>query len=263
MTRKYFLTLIAFAMLGAMFLTAPATAASDLFRSKAKLFGPTPMRGNAVYREKTKSNNQLLRRFKVQIKFAQPLQSYPVLLNGVQVGSVTANALGFGKFELRTPAFIDSPNDGLPMPSNFPRVTSGDTVSVGPVSGVVFIVKGSDDGITGNTTQWYRLRGEFDGPGEISGKARYRERFKKGNLERRFTVDVEDADPNTTLNITVNGVVVGTVTTDGSGEGELNLRTAAFIDDPNEWQPMPNTFPTLTVGDVVMIGGSTVVLDED
>ena len=112
--------------------------------------------------------------------------------------------------------------------------------------------------------QSIRLRGDFDGAGAASGKVEYRERFKSSaGLERRFKVEIEDASPNTNFQVRVNGQLVATVTTNGAGFVEFQYRTAAFIDDPGDGIPMPNSFPSLVDGDVVTVGSMSTTLHND
>ena len=61
----------------------------------------------------------------------------------------------------------------------------------------------------------------------------------------RFRVRTRNAPAFTTLPVTINGVVVGTLTTDDDGRGELRY------DDG-----FPPNFPAVHAGDVVGVGGS-------
>ena len=99
----------------------------------------------------------------------------------------------------------------------------------------------------------------FGGP--FSGKSVYRERDRDQGVERRFKVEVEDGPAFATYDVRVNGALVGTVTTNTWGYGELKYRTAAFIDgDDDDWTPMPAGFPALRRSDIVTVGDSTGIL---
>jgi hypothetical protein len=232
----------------------------DRLRVEARLFGPTPLKGKARYEERQRSNG-LERRFKVEVERGVPGSVHTILVNGNNVGLVIINALGRGKFQLRTPEFIDSPGDGDPMPANFPNLTTGDTVNVGPISGVFFIKDGSDGGGGGGGgVQQYRLRGGLIDQTPADGHVEYRERLRSTGLERRFKVEIEHATADTDFQVRVNGQLVATITTSSAGFVEFQLRTAQFIDSPGDGEPMPGNFPSLQDGDIVTVGGMTATL---
>lgn len=77
------------------------------------------------------------------------------------------------------------------------------------------------------------------------GDAEYR-RFPQGCA--RFRVRTRNAPAFTMLPVTINGVIVGTLTTDDRGRGELRYDTS----DGN----FPPNFPAVQAGDVVGVGGS-------
>lgn len=86
------------------------------------------------YQERNRNGQALRQRFDVEIKFAQPGEQFEVRVDGRVVGTVTADALGTGKLELRpTP---DSPGE-LPIPSDFPKLRAGAVVTVGSMSGTL------------------------------------------------------------------------------------------------------------------------------
>ncbi|MHC4101144.1 MAG: hypothetical protein ACYSW1_09735, partial [Planctomycetota bacterium] len=94
----------------------------------------------------------------------------------------------------------------------------------------------------------------------LEGNVKYLERFKKGRLLRRFKVEVEDAEPGDVFDVYVNGVFVGEVVINDVDEGKLELRTPAFIDDPDDGEPMPDSFPSLMPGDLVEVGPLSAIL---
>ena len=226
-----------------------ASAATQ--RTIIRLFGPTVMKGKATYEERPRFGSTL-RRFKVQVERGLPLQQFPVEVNGTLVGLITTNAGGFGKFELRTPQFISGPQDGQPMPPGFPRMTTGDTVTVGPLSGSGF------NTLTPTFSQRYRIGGNVETGGfEVSVK--YIERFKKTTLRRIFDVEIEGGTPGD-FPVLVNGNEVGTVTVDSSGNGEFELESPQFIEAGDTELPMPDSFPTLVTGDVVTVGSTIIIM---
>ncbi len=252
MTRSFKFIGWAAALVASAALQTSAFAASNKHKVSARLFGPTPLKGNAVYEEKPK-NGQTFRRFKVEVERGVPLQSLDVFVNGNNFGTLVLNAVGRGEFQLRTASFIDDPHDGDPIPSNFPKLDTGDVIEVGPLTGIIFDQRD-------NSVQRIDLKGRTPSSDNVDAQAKYRERFKNGKLERRFQVEVEDASGVQSFDISVNGQLVGTLTTNNLGRGEFQLRTGAFIDSPNDGQPMPNSFPSLQAGDTVQVGDMTITL---
>jgi hypothetical protein len=100
----------------------------------------------------------------------------------------------------------------------------------------------------------HRVRADLECGCLASGKADYRERDRKGRIEQRFSVEVEDAAPGEMWQVHVNDMLVGIIVTDEFGFGELQFRTAAFIDDPGDGNPIPDGFPTLLDGDSITVG---------
>jgi len=94
-----------------------------------------------------------------------------------------------------------------------------------------------------------RLRADASA-GDISGNAKYRER---DNGRARFQLEVEGFRPGTTLDVTVDGVNVGTVTIDNLGIGELDFDTNIEPGD-TEGEPFPGNFPTPRAGSKVRVG---------
>lgn len=92
------------------------------------------------------------------------------------------------------------------------------------------------------------------GNDQAQAKARYQDRARRNTLEQRFDVEVEDFAPGSELVVTVNGLNVGTIFVNALGVGELQLRTAAFIDDPGDGNPIDTDFPRLQPGDTVSVG---------
>ena len=92
------------------------------------------------------------------------------------------------------------------------------------------------------------------GNDQSQARARYQDRARRNTLEQRFDVEVEDFAPGTELNVSVNGMSVGTIFVNALGTGELQLRTAAFIDDPGDGDPIDTDFPRLQPGDTVSVG---------
>ena len=118
---------------------------------------------------------------------------------------------------------------------------------------IAVIAAGQVKAIPGGGNQ-YRVRTNLTGATIASGKAVYRERVRgNGQIEQRFSIEVEDANPGTVMAVAVNGVMFGMIVINDLGIGELEYRTPAFNDDPNV-DPIPDNFPHLIVGDSVTVG---------
>ncbi len=82
----------------------------------------------AAYRERITSS-QVTQKFKFEVEAFTPNADVPVLLNGVQVATAVVNATGGGEFEFAS--FDNNPGDEQPLPSGFPRLRAGDTITIG------------------------------------------------------------------------------------------------------------------------------------
>ena len=226
-------------------LAAPAASSHHKFKSTAWLFGPTTMKGWAKFDQKKHGHNAQ-QRLRIKVEQGVPHQAFDVAINGVIVGTLTTNSGGTGRLTLNNPD----------LPEGFPCLDTGTVVTVGELSGVFFDC--GDHGV-----QKFRTKGSVETPEGIDIEVKYCERFKHGNLNRRFQVEIEDAAPGQVFDVSVNGEVVGSVTAGDDGEAELQLRTNANGDDDEDDEvilPMPDTFPSLHDGDVVVVGGVDVTL---
>lgn len=223
-----------------------STASAQLLaRSKARLFGPG-LKGNATFVERDQ-DGELFQRFLASVSDATPGDVLDVMVNGQDVGDITVADNGRGKLDLRTAAFIEPGQDVEPIPDNFPTLDTGDLVTVGPLSGYFF-------DLLEDAKQRVRLRGDFGDTTGPSGDVRYREIFKTSNgLDRRFTVQIEDAAEGDEFEILLNGEPVGILVATGAAQSEFELRTARFINNDDQ-EPMPRAFPAIQDGDVVTVG---------
>lgn len=135
MLRKTIVPAIVLAVLALAFAHAQTALASGGWtKVKANLNGAGPASGKAVYRER-QHGRVLEQRFSVEVEDAVPGEMMTVAVNGVVFGIIVIDDLGIGELEYRTPAFIDDPGDGDPIPDGFPTLHAGDDITVGPLSG--------------------------------------------------------------------------------------------------------------------------------
>ena len=224
---------------------------------RGRMYGDTDARLKVIYREKP-VQGELTQRFKVKLKHAPANSTWTVMIGGDAFATLTANANGRATLDLRSPSLIDGPDDGEPIPGDFPFLGSLDFVQVSHTSGTLF----DQDDSAWDDIQTFRLKGRVD-PDDRSFRSEYRDRYRHGRLQRRFEAEVHDGTPGATYQVLINGEHVGSFVADDDGEGELKYRTASFIDDPSDGEPMPHWFPTLDIGDVVTIGGWDVPLELD
>ncbi len=84
-----------------------------------------------------------------------------------------------------------------------------------------------------------------------SGRARYKFESRGMAVRVRLDVSIEDAEPDTTYDVLINGNAVASVTTNMFGAAEVTFRTPN--NDPDD---IPNT-PTIKAGDEISVGPVT------
>jgi len=96
------------------------------------------------------------------------------------------------------------------------------------------------------------LRANFQEPGGATGTVNYELMNDNGTLQAKFTLQIQNAPSNTTLNVVINKVTIGQVVTDGSGNGELQFSTTP---SGNEL-PFPTGFPSVRENSKIKIGNT-------
>ena len=177
------------------------------------------------------------REFSVEVAGLRPGAEVPVRVAGVVVGSAEINTCGTGELSFAD----DNDPEEATFPANFPTLTGGEGVRVGPLRGRLRPENDQQD-----TVLDADLFAPF--PSCFSGKAE----LEDTEGEREFSVEVSGMKPGRRVNVSVARVVVGSIQIDDCGVGEL-----AFADapDPTEGEvPFPPNFPTLTGGEGVRVG---------
>ena len=88
-----------------------------------------------------------------------------------------------------------------------------------------------------------KARAEVSGGQALKFKAEYREKVKQGvTSAQRLQIKVKHAMPLQTLDVAVNGQVVGTITTNVAGRGKLRLKAPKDV------------VPAILSGDVISVG---------
>lgn len=99
----------------------------------------------------------------------------------------------------------------------------------------------------------------FGTQGATSMKAKYKESPENGLIDQSLEVQVEDAQANATLVVTINGRRVGRIVTNGFGDGRLDLVRLGVTPGPDGRPPANRRVET---GDVIRVfnpsGGTDV-----
>jgi hypothetical protein len=186
--------------------------------------------------------------FKVSIKGAAADTTLDVSIGDVVVGQITTDANGNGTLKLSS-----NPDDSSEqtLPANFPTdVAAGATITAGTLSGTLAVPTGHGG-----------CQGEFDGTRlsaslsdtetGATATVTFKTYTKDSTTTTRLAATVKGATANSTLDVTIDGVVVGQVTTDASGAGSLVLSSNPTGDE----QPLPANFPaTIADGSTVSVG---------
>jgi hypothetical protein len=209
--------------------------------------------GSATYSTGTVDGTTTTR-FAVSISGAAADTTFDVSLAGTVVGQITTDANGAGKLVLSS----NPSSSEQALPSNFPTsVAAGAAVTVGTLSGSLATstgMQGGCGGEGGGLSDVTRLTAQLtDSSSTATGSASYSTGTSTdGTTVTKFKVTVTGAAASTTLDVAIDGTVVGQVTTDTNGAGSLTLSS-----DPknsNE-QALPSNFPTtLAAGSTVTVG---------
>jgi hypothetical protein len=190
--------------------------------------------------------------FTVQVHDLAADTAFDVAVDGVTIGQITTDADGSGKLVLSS----DPKGSQLPLPANFPAdLAAGSVVTVGTATGTL-------ETRVHLPVEVSNLRARVvDAEGDLRALVKFHSRtLDDGTVEMKFTVRVKGAEANTTLDVAIDGVVVGQISTNARGKGSLVLSS----DPQNEHQlPIPANFPTdLSAGAVVTIGTATGTLSD-
>lgn len=197
-------------------------------------------------------------KFVASVSGAAPRATLDVMVGGVSVGQIVTNANGKG-----TLVFSSFPDNvtSKPFPAAFPAVADGTAVSIGAATGILagaVVVPpgnngGNPGGATGPTGEWEaEIR-----TASFRADANFEAELENGGfLKQTFRARVQVGTPGDVLEVRVNDVLVGQITVDLFGQGELNysnLGGTAF----------PADFPAITAGTTVKIGAAQTTFHVD
>lgn len=189
------------------------------------------------------------RKFELKVYNLQPGSTQTVVIDGVTIGQVQANAVGTGWLK-----FADPARPGFAaFPAQFPSVVAGSQIAVGTALSGSFgsaLIPVSDDPANGLQT-----RIPLYGTGALQGVIFHETQAPAGSAapRREFKVEVWGGTPNQVLPVRVripNGqpADIGTITVNARGYGRLQFQS----DDATK--QFPAGFPALTDGTVFTVG---------
>ena len=168
-------------------------------------------------------------KLEISIERAQPRTSYEVSLGGNTVATLVTDAKGKASLKTATPDSVAT-------------AIAGDIVTVAGIGSGSLSLHGNSH--TDTSVSSTKLKAAITGVG--TGKAE----FEIKGSKQKFEVEIRGLSANTSYDVTIDGVVVGKLTTNKSGKGELKF-------DNSKGQPFPANFPVLTGNSVISVGSAS------
>ena len=168
-------------------------------------------------------------KLEISIEKALPRTTYPVTLSGNTIATLVTDSRGKASLKIAATTTVAS-------------ALAGDVVTVSGIGSGVLSLHGSSQ--SNNSLESSKLTASLTGVG--TGKAE----FETKGTKQKFEVEMRGLSPNTTYDVTIDGVLVGKLSTNKSGKAELKF-------DNSKGRPFPVNFPTITASSVVNIGTAT------
>ncbi len=217
-------------------------------------------------------------KLEIKVQNAAANTEYAVLIDGVMIGTMTTNSRGRGELT------FGSRRGAQPLPSNLPAIHSGTVAEIVGIGETSFTPGSSSNNSSSNTSSSNSSSGVDDNPSSsnddnsssssrssssssntpttpsvgsalelkanLSGNSTIDAiaSFERTSSSIEFKVELRDARSNSSYDVNIAGVLVGTLRTDSRGRGKL-----AFELGDNS-KPFPNVFPTIEVGTTVNVG---------
>ncbi len=192
---------------------------------------------------------------KIRIDNAPVSTSFPVTLNDIALGQLLTDARGRGQIVL---GHGDDNREHMPLPTGLSILSPEMELVIGDiVKGQLSRVSNVESNSLGTSTppvsgsQEQHFAAKFDVVAGTIRSAEFEQETERGVTKRKFEAEIEKAIPNSNFEVSVGGMVVGTIATDSKGKGKLRLTT-----NPKDAgdQVMPASFPAVTDGTSVKIG---------
>ncbi len=170
-----------------------------------------------------------------------------VSIGDTVVGQVTTDDSGAGKLVLSS----EPEGTQLPLPADFPTaVAAGTAVTVGSLSGTLATPTPSKGGCGDHTGT--RLSVQLtDANSTAAATVSFKTKTYDGVTSTKLSVSVTGAAASSSLDVSIDGTVVGQVATDANGASKLVLSSKPM----GTQQPLPANFPTtIAAGTTVSVG---------
>jgi hypothetical protein len=211
--------------------------------------------GTATYSTHTSAAGEVETTFKASVTGATADTTFDVTVGDIVVGQVTTDDTGAGSLVLSS----NPTGDEQQLPSDFPTDVGADTaISIGTLSGSLAADTDSGDGDSGDhggchhssaSTSLTTTLTDSDTTSTATGTATYKVDGETGDTA--FSVSVTGAAASSTLDVAIDDIVVGQLTTDETGAGSLVLSS----NPTGTEQALPLDFPTnLSAGSTVTVG---------
>jgi hypothetical protein len=177
--------------------------------------------------------------FNVSVTGATANSTFDVAIGGIVVGHIATDANGAGSL-----ALASSPTGSQQaLPMNFPTtVDANSVITVGTLTGTLTSTQ-----LSHKTSLTAQLT---DSSGSGSGHATFKSNTESGKSD--LNVSVRGLAPNSTVDVTIGGTVVGQITTNSRGAGRLrlkNLSTSVSDNSTISIGSLSGAFSTSSSGD--------------
>ena len=212
--------------------------------------------GRASYEAETEHGTSQ-QQLSVEVNGATTNATLNVTVDGNVIGTLVTDANGQGQAR-----FVNNPTKAnvQALPDNF-TLNAGSTIAVGDTISGSFAApapggdshdhenEGSES--EENETE---LHASLTNNGVAAGQANYHAETENGVTHQSLRVKVTGLGASTAFNVTVDGTVIGTLTTDARGNGK-----ARFSSNPKSANviALPAMF-TLSPGSIIMVGDTVI-----
>ncbi len=204
----------------------------------------------------------------IKLTGAAANHAYPVLLNDIALGEIVTDGKGRGRIKLSRG---DDNSRHQPLPDALGEVTNDMELVIGElVSGrlggalqtfsnqtlpttAVPSAGAANNNVNDNLIALHAAftRGQYSAEYEVDER--------RGQLVREFEVEAQGLRSGETLDVSVEGTLIATLTADSRGRAKLKLSSAPK--DSSELQ-MPANFPLISVGTPITIGLSNATFNK-
>lgn len=189
--------------------------------------------------------------------------SFDVIIGGVSVGQITTDANGQGNLVLSS---VPNGTSELPLPTDFPAIDAGVTVQIGRDLTGTFAIPTStntddnDDRVgeehhidnAGESSET-KLVAVLPGIAEEMAYVEFEMESERGSSRTELGISVNFLEPRSLLDVVIDGVLIGQISTDADGHGDLDLSSHPR---GSHEIPLPADFPIITSGTSIQIGTS-------